>query len=139
MTASDILLVSAAPLDAHTAGLLRDYTSDEISEADGADAATTLREWSRAARVGNRLVLADADLRAEANALANLLDDPRVLRVTPAARARAIWWAVNGTPATGSIGLGVLLVSGRRRVPRPPTSRMASSSAVQPRPTTRPL
>lgn len=78
MTASDILLVSAAPLDAHTAGLLRDYTSDEISEADGADAATTLREWSRAARVGNRLVLADADLRAEANALANLLDDPRV-------------------------------------------------------------
>lgn len=78
MTASEIILVSAAPLDAHTAGLLRDYTSDEASYAVGEDAPATLRTWSQAARSGNRLVLADADLRAEANALANLLDDPSV-------------------------------------------------------------
>lgn len=80
MTASEILLVSAAPLDSHTAGLLSDYTSDQAGEtgAAGADAEQTLRQWSQAARSGNRLVLADADLRAEANALANLLDDPNV-------------------------------------------------------------
>ena len=45
---------------------------------------------------------------------------------TPAARALASTWCRNGTPAVGSIGLGVLTVSGRSRVPLPPTSRTAS-------------
>ena len=53
---------------------------------------------------------------------------PSTTLVTPAARARAIWCAVNGTPATGSIGLGTLMVRGRNRVPMPPTSRIASST-----------
>ena len=48
------------------------------------------------------------------------------MRVTPASRARVIWCTVNGTPATGSIGFGVLMVSGRRRVPCPPTRSTAS-------------
>jgi len=34
----------------------------------------------------------------------------------------------NGTPATSSIGLGVLTVSGRSRVPFPPTRRIASAT-----------
>src|SRR4051812_16552336 len=33
---------------------------------------------------------------------------------------------MNGTPATGSIGLGVWVVNGRSRVPLPPTSMIAS-------------
>ena len=45
---------------------------------------------------------------------------------TPAARARASWWVRNGTPAAGTIGLGVFTVSGRSRVPLPPTRRIAS-------------
>ena len=47
---------------------------------------------------------------------------------TPAARARAIWCSVHGTPAAGSIGFGVVTVSGRSRVPWPPTSSTASST-----------
>jgi len=39
------------------------------------------------------------------------------MRVTPASRARVIWCTVKGTPATGSMGLGVLMVRGRSRVP----------------------
>ena len=44
-----------------------------------------------------------------------------------------------GTPATGSIGLGVVTVSGRSRVPCPPTSSTASSmaTAYEYQPTTR--
>ena len=56
-------------------------------------------------------------------------DVASTMRVTPASRARVIWCTVNGTPATGSMGLGVLMVSGRRRVPCPPTSSTASVTA----------
>src|SRR6516225_1459161 len=47
--------------------------------------------------------------------------------VTPPAAARASRWARNGAPAVGSRGFGADRVSGRSRVPRPPTSIMASS------------
>src|SRR2546430_2718977 len=46
--------------------------------------------------------------------------------VTPAARARASWWVRKGTPAAGTIGLGVCTVNGRSLVPLPPTRRIAS-------------
>lgn len=49
---------------------------------------------------------------------------------TPAARARASWWVRNGTPAAGTMGLGVCTVSGRSRVPFPPTRRIASFASV---------
>src|SRR3954451_20024511 len=45
---------------------------------------------------------------------------------TPAALARASWCVRNGTPAAGTMGLGVCTVSGRSRVPLPPTRRIAS-------------
>ena len=44
----------------------------------------------------------------------------------PAALARASWWVRNGTPAAGTMGFGVCTVSGRSRVPLPPTRRIAS-------------
>ncbi len=47
-------------------------------------------------------------------------------RSMPAARARATRWARNGTPATDTIGFGLLRVSGWSRVPLPPTRRIAS-------------
>src|SRR5689334_24861376 len=37
-------------------------------------------------------------------------------------------WARNGTPAVGSMGFGADRVSGRSRVPLPPTSTTASTS-----------
>src|SRR5690242_10904442 len=44
----------------------------------------------------------------------------------PASRMRLIRWVRNGTPAVGIIGLGTDRVSGRSRVPRPPTRITAS-------------
>src|SRR3954471_23431364 len=49
------------------------------------------------------------------------------MRRMPAARALRNWCSSNGTPAVGSSGLGVEIVSGLSRVPLPPTSRIASS------------
>src|ERR1700761_2614259 len=49
--------------------------------------------------------------------------------VTPHSAARASWCARNGTPAVGSSGLGADKVSGRSRVPLPPTSMIASSGS----------
>src|SRR5580693_9228485 len=49
--------------------------------------------------------------------------------VMPHSAARASWWARNGTPAVGSSGLGADSVSGRSRVPLPPTSMIASSGS----------
>src|SRR6478609_3163238 len=49
---------------------------------------------------------------------------------TPAALARASWCVRNGTPAAGTIGFGVCTVSGRSRVPLPPTRRIASLASV---------
>lgn len=72
-------LVSDAPLDEHTAALLRSLAPSHVAVADAHDPATTLLAWAQAARdAQDRLVLVDSTLRAEANALANLLDDPRV-------------------------------------------------------------
>src|SRR5882757_3171361 len=47
----------------------------------------------------------------------------------PHSAARASWCARKGTPAVGSNGLGADKVSGRSRVPLPPTSRIASSGS----------
>ncbi len=49
-------------------------------------------------------------------------------RVMPDAAAWASWWARNGTPAHGTSCLGRSTVSGRSRVPWPPTSRIASAA-----------
>ena len=45
----------------------------------------------------------------------------------PAAAIRDSRWVRNGSPAVGSIGLGADRVSGRSRVPLPPTSTTAST------------
>ena len=45
-------------------------------------------------------------------------------------RIRAMRWASSGTPAVGSIGLGAERVSGRSRVPRPPTRITASVELI---------
>lgn len=45
---------------------------------------------------------------------------------TPAALALANWCVRKGTPAAGTMGFGVCTVSGRSRVPLPPTRRIAS-------------
>lgn len=72
-------LVSDAPLDEHTTALLRSLAPAQVVVADANEPAATLRAWAEAARDSqDRLVLVDSTLRAEANALANLLDDPRV-------------------------------------------------------------
>lgn len=74
-----LTLVSDAPLDEHTTALLRSLAPAQVVVADANDPAGTLRAWAEAARGSqDRLVLVDSTLRAEANALANLLDDPRV-------------------------------------------------------------
>lgn len=74
-----LTLVSDAPLDEHTTALLRSLAPAQVVVADVEDPATTLRTWAQAARNSqDRLVLVDSTLRAEANALANLLDDPHV-------------------------------------------------------------
>src|SRR6186997_2230231 len=56
-------------------------------------------------------------------------------------RSRAIWYRRNGRSKMGTMGLGVCRVSGRRRVPLPPASRMALMSAghVSKCPSTRPF
>src|SRR6478609_5111733 len=46
----------------------------------------------------------------------------------PASRASANWCCRNGTPATGRSGFGVCSVSGRSRVPCPPTRTIASDT-----------
>ena len=48
----------------------------------------------------------------------------------PAAAIRDSRWVRNGSPAVGSMGLGAESVSGRSRVPLPPTSTTASTSEV---------
>lgn len=74
-----LTLVSDAPLDEHTTALLRSLAPAQVVVADANEPAATLRAWAEAARDSqDRLVLVDSTLRAEANALANLLDDPRV-------------------------------------------------------------
>ena len=45
----------------------------------------------------------------------------------PAAAIRDSRWVRNGSPAVGSMGLGADSVSGRSRVPLPPTSTTAST------------
>src|SRR5918992_3168559 len=55
------------------------------------------------------------------------------MRCTPAARARVSWCSSSGTPAVGNNGFGVEIVSGRSRVPWPPTSKIASKRSP-PRP-----
>src|SRR4051812_14391865 len=45
---------------------------------------------------------------------------------TPAALALASWCVRKGTPAARTMGFGVCTVSGRNRVPLPPTRRIAS-------------
>lgn len=74
-----MLLVADAPLDDHTAALLRRAASaDSIVTSDGPTAGT-LRGWAEVARrCEGRLVVVDSGLRAESQALANLLDDPAV-------------------------------------------------------------
>lgn len=57
-------------------------------------------------------------------------DVARTMCSTPAALARASWCVRNGTPAAGTIGFGVCTVSGRSRVPLPPTRRIASFASV---------
>src|SRR5215470_17231636 len=47
----------------------------------------------------------------------------------PAAAIRDSRWVKNGSPAVGSIGLGADSVSGRSRVPCPPTRMTASTAA----------
>src|SRR6266705_1381785 len=62
----------------------------------------------------------------------------RTACTTPLAAARASWCAMNGTPAARSNGFGVEMVSGRSRVPCPPTSTIASTGSMA-RDATRPL
>lgn len=72
-------VVSEAPLDEHTYALLANLAPAQVVVADAVDPASTLRDWAAAAREATEpLVLADSSLRAESNALANLLDDPGV-------------------------------------------------------------
>ena len=74
-----ILLISDAPLDRHTANLLREFTPTDEIVTDAGTTAQTLRQWARAARgCSGRLVVVDAQLRAEASALGKLLDAPGV-------------------------------------------------------------
>src|ERR1700734_2495594 len=53
----------------------------------------------------------------------------RTTCVMPHSAALASWCVRNGTPAVGSSGLGADRVSGRSRVPLPPTSMIASSGS----------
>src|ERR1700761_8849697 len=46
-------------------------------------------------------------------------------RVAPAARASSTAYWIRGLSTTGSISLGLALVAGRKRVPRPPTGKTA--------------
>ena len=60
----------------------------------------------------------------------NTSDKYEVARTTvviPAFFAIASWCSVTGKPATVSIGFGVFLVSGIRRVPKPPTRRIPTA------------
>src|SRR5581483_9215715 len=43
----------------------------------------------------------------------------------PAARASSTAYWISGLSTTGSISFGIALVAGRKRVPRPPTGKMA--------------
>src|SRR5690606_33935850 len=54
-------------------------------------------------------------------------DVPSTTCVIPTARMRESTWDRNGTPAVGNIGLGADSVSGRNRVPLPPTRITAST------------
>lgn len=70
-------LVSQTPLDEHTATLLAEFAPAEVITVDGRTPRETLLELSRLAADGSDpLVVADSELRAESNALANLLDVP---------------------------------------------------------------
>ena len=70
-------LVSQTPLDEHTAALLAEFAPAEVITVDGRTPRETLMALSRLAADGSDpLVVADSDLRAESNALANLLDVP---------------------------------------------------------------
>ncbi len=70
-------LVSQTPLDEHTATLLAEFAPAEVMTVDGRTPRETLLELSRLAEHSSEpLVVADSELRAESNALANLLDVP---------------------------------------------------------------
>lgn len=72
-------VVSEAPLDEHTYALLASLAPAHVAVADAIDPASTLRDWAAVASGATEpLVLTDSSLRAESNALANLLDDPGV-------------------------------------------------------------
>ena len=58
-----------------------------------------------------------------------LYDVPSTTCSMPASAMRDSRWVRNGKPAVGSIGLGADSVSGRSRVPWPPTRMTASTSA----------
>ncbi len=77
MDSRPLVLITDAPLDAHTTELLRGFDpSDEVVGAEGS-AADALRSWSQAARrCSGRLVIVDSRMHAEQQALANLLDVP---------------------------------------------------------------
>ncbi|MDQ1247215.1 MAG: hypothetical protein QG597_1585 [Actinomycetota bacterium] len=77
METGPFLLVTNAPLDGHTADLLREFTPTDEIVTEAGTPAQTLHQWAQAARrCAGRLVVVDSQLRAEANALANLLDAP---------------------------------------------------------------
>ncbi len=79
MNTGPFLLVTEAPLDEHTAALLREFTPADVIVLDGNSPREALLGLvSLARRSESRLVVADTALRAESNALANLLDDPTV-------------------------------------------------------------
>ena len=59
-----------------------------------------------------------------------MYDVPSTTCLMPAARIRDSMCSRNGTPAVGNIGFGADNVNGRSRVPCPPTSTTASTSAA---------
>ena len=50
-------------------------------------------------------------------------DEDEFLDARPAASSTAYW--ISGLSTTGSISFGIALVAGRKRVPSPPTGKMA--------------
>lgn len=71
------IVVADAQLDAHTAEVLAAVAATDKIVSDRGSCADTLRHFADAAeRSGQRLIIVDARLHAEAGALANLLDAP---------------------------------------------------------------
>lgn len=71
------IVVADAQLDAHTAEVLASVSATDNIVSDRGSCADTLRHFADAAEHGGqRLIIVDARLHAEAGALANLLDAP---------------------------------------------------------------